>query len=132
MQCVADLTRQLTTLRNQQDRPLNLRLLEQINEQTFASKNTEFRDRIADLNLQVLAADQNRAAQAEIAEKVFELSQSLAEKWVKADCRAKRHLLGIVCLNFFLDGVSLVPAMRKPFVVLAEGLPVLLSRGDRI
>jgi site-specific DNA recombinase len=81
VQRVADLTRQLITLRNQQDRLLNLRLLEEINEQTFASKNTEFRDRIADLNLQVQAADQNRAAQAEIAEKVFELSQSLAEKW---------------------------------------------------
>lgn len=131
-QRVADLTRQLTTLRNQQDRLLNLRLLEEINEQTFAAKNTEFRDRIADLNLQVQAADQNRAKQAEIAEKVFELSQSLAEKWVKADCRAKRHLLGIVCLNFLLDGVSLVPEMRKPFVALAEGLSVLSSRGDKI
>lgn len=131
-QRVAELNRQLTTLRNQQDRLLNLRLLDEINEQTFAAKNTEMRDRIAEVNLQVQATDQNRQEQAEIAEKVFELSQSLADKWVNADCRAKRHLLGIVCLNFLLDGVSLVPEMRKPFVALAEGLPVLLSRGDRI
>jgi hypothetical protein len=66
----------------------------------IAAKNTEFRDRIAELNLQAQAADQNRQEQAEIAQKVFELSQSLAENWLDADCRAKRHLLRIVCLNF--------------------------------
>jgi hypothetical protein len=49
---VAELNRQFTSLRNQQDRLLNLRHLEEIDEQTFAGKNTELRDRIADLNLQ--------------------------------------------------------------------------------
>jgi hypothetical protein len=42
----------------------------------------------------------------------------------------KRQLLEIVCLNFCLDGASLVVEMRKPFDVLAEGLLVLFSRGD--
>lgn len=41
---VADINRQLTSLRQQQDRLLNLRLLNEINAETFASKSQEFRD----------------------------------------------------------------------------------------
>jgi site-specific DNA recombinase len=63
---------------------------------------------------------------------VFELSQTLTEKWVSADVSAKRQLLEIVCLNFSLDGATLSAAMRKPFGVLAEGLSVSYSRDDRI
>lgn len=131
-QRLSELNRQLTLLRTQQDRLLNLRLLDEISEQTFGSKNTEIRDRIAELNLQMQAADQTRAEQARLAEKVFELSQSLQDKWLTADSQSKRHLLGIVCLNFQLDGATLVPQMRKPFGFLAEGLSVLSSRGDKI
>jgi hypothetical protein len=38
------------SLRNQQDRLLNLRLVDAIDESTFASNNTELRDRIATCN----------------------------------------------------------------------------------
>jgi hypothetical protein len=34
-------------------------------------------------------------------------------------------------LNCTLDGVTLVPTIRKPFDVLAEGLLVSSSRADR-
>ncbi len=128
----AELNRQLTSLRNQQDRLLNLRLHEEIDESTFADKNRELRDRITQLTNQVDGCDRNRAEQAEIALKAFELSQTLKAKWVKADVRAKRQLLDITCLNFLLDDVTLVPQIRKPFDVLAEGHFVLSSRGDRI
>ena len=127
-----ELTRQLTVLQNQQDRLLNLRLLEEIDESTFAAKNTEFRDRIAQVKLQLEACDRRRTEHGEIALKAFELSQTLREKWVTADYQAKRRLLEIVCLNFRLDGVSLVPTIRKPFDVLAEGLTSVEDRGDRI
>jgi len=63
---------------------------------------------------------------------VFELSQTLATKWVAADIPEKRLLLEIVCLNWTLDGVSLSPTMRKPFDLLAEGLLVSSSRGEGI
>jgi len=58
--------------------------------------------------------------------------QTLKDKWLNADVAAKRQLLEIVCLNFRLDGATLVPAIRKPFDVLAEGLLVSYSRGDGI
>lgn len=127
---IDDLNRQLSTLRQQQDRLLNLRLLDEIDQHTYAGKNTELRDRIAQLSLRVEAHDRNRTELAELAEKVFELSQTIEQQWVSADVPEKRRLLQIVCLNFSLVGASLVPVIRKPFDVLAEGLLVSSSRGD--
>jgi hypothetical protein len=109
------LQRQLTSLRNQQDRLLNLRLVDEIDESTFASKNTGLRDRIATCKLQVDAADRGQDEQAELALKVFGLSQSLTDKWLTADCGVKRQILQMVCLNLKLDVATLVPTMRKPF-----------------
>ena len=48
--------------------------------------------------------------------------------WVNADIRAKRQILEILCLNFSLVDVTLVPEWRKPFDVLAEGLDSKNSR----
>jgi site-specific DNA recombinase len=129
---IQQLQRELTQLRQQQDRLLNLRLLEEIGTDTFAAKSTELRDRVAQLTLQLEAADRDRGEQGELAVKTFELSQSLVAKWVAADYAAKRQLLEIVFLNFTLDGVSLGYEMRKPFDVLAKGLLVSSSRSDKI
>jgi hypothetical protein len=41
---------------------------------------------------------------AELAAKVFELSQTLKEQWFTADYATKRRLLEIVCLNCRFDG----------------------------
>ena len=129
---LAELNRQLTLLRKQQDQLLNLRLLGEIDQDTFAAKGTELRDRIARLSIEVDAHDRSREEQGEIALAAFELSQTLQEKWVTADYRAKRRMLEIVCLNFTLVDVTLVPAIRKPFDVLAEGLVSENSRAERI
>ncbi len=126
------LQRELTLLRQQQDRLLNLRLLDEIDRDTFAAKNTELRDRIAEIALRIESADRSRSEQAELAERVFELSQALEEKWLTADFAAKRQLLDIVFLNFTLDGVSLCYELRKPFDMLVEGLTVPSDRGDKI
>ncbi len=45
--------RELTVLRDQQDRLLNLRLLGEVEADTFARKNTALRDRIAALTMQL-------------------------------------------------------------------------------
>lgn len=129
---IAEINRQLTSLRQQQDRLLNLRLLDEINAETFGTKSQEFRDRISRLTLELESQDRNRAEMAELAAKVFELSQSLEDKWVEANPAAKRQLLNIVCLNCTLVGANLVPTIRKPFDVLARGLLVASSRSDRI
>jgi len=128
----SELTRQETLLVQQQDRLLNLRLSDDIDQPTFARKSTELRDRLASIKLQLDALDRSRDELGELASKVFELSQTLRQQWLTADYSAKRRILEIVCLNCTLDGATLCPEMRKPFDVLAEGLISKNSRGDRI
>ena len=82
------------------------------------------------MKLEIDVADLGRHETIDIAVKAFELSQTLREKWFSADYSAKRRILEITCLNWTLDGVSLVPTMRKPFDLLAKGLVSKDSRGD--
>ena len=55
-----DVQRELSGLRDQQDRLLNLRLMDEIEADTFARKNTELRDRIAMLTLQLEPSHRRR------------------------------------------------------------------------
>ena len=126
------LQQELIDVRDQQDRLLNLRMLEEIDADTFSSKNRDMRDRTAELQLEIETCDRGRNETIDIAVKAFELSQSLRDKWLTADYAAKRRILEIVCLNCSLDGVSLVATMRKPFDLLAKGLVSKDSRDDKI
>ncbi len=128
----AELQRQETLLVQQQDRLLNLRLSEDVDQETFARKHTELRDRLASIKLQLDDVDRSHDETAELAAKAFELSQTLRQQWLIAAYPEKRRLLEIVFLNSRLDGVTLVPTMRKPFDVLTEGLLLKNSRADRI
>jgi hypothetical protein len=115
---------QLDDVRRQQERLLNLHLAGAIDEQTFATKNVELRDRVATLTLQMEATDRKKDEKGDLALRVFELSQRLREKWITADFPVRRRLLNLVCLNFVLQGASLVITCRKPFNPLVEGLSV--------
>jgi DNA invertase Pin-like site-specific DNA recombinase len=126
------LERDLKLVTQQQERLLNLRLLDEINTDTYSRKSVELRDREAELRLAAEACSRNRHEEADIAVQAFELSQKLREKWVTADYAAKRRILEILCLNLRLDGATLVATMRKPFDVLAERLISENSRGERI
>ena len=90
----------------------------------------EIRDRLASIKLQLDGLDRSHDETAELAAKVFELSQTLKQQWLVADYPEKRRLLGVVFLNPRLDGVTLVLAM-KPFDILAKRLLSENSRGDR-
>ena len=122
---------ELAAVRDQQKRLLNLRLMEEIEADTFAAKSQELRDREAELKMLIDFADRDRHEIIDLAVKAFELSQSLRERWVTADFSAKRKMLEIICLNWRLDDVTLVATTRKPFDLLIEGPPEKESRGDR-
>ena len=47
---LAELQRQISSVQQQRDELLNLRIQKEIDEETFASKNTELRDRSESLN----------------------------------------------------------------------------------
>ena len=125
----AELQRQETLIAAQQDRLLNLRIDDQIDETTFNRKQTEMRDRLASIKLQLDVLDRSRDENAEITSKVFELSQTLRQRWLTADYAEKRKIVEIVWLNCRLIDGSLVPQIRKPFDVLVEGLLVPESGG---
>ncbi|MBP7937905.1 MAG: recombinase family protein [Phycisphaerae bacterium] len=124
--------KELTSVQKQRDQLLNLRLLDEIDNDSFRSKDAELRDRQARLELQLEACSRDHRENGELAVKVFELSQHLEDKWITADPRAKRQILEMLRLNFRLDGASLVMTMRKPFELLSEGPLVQSSRGDWI
>ncbi len=128
----AELIRQQTLVTTQQDRLLSMRLSDDIDQELFAKKHLELRDRLAQFKLQLDVLDRSHDETAELAVKVFELSQTLREQWLTADYSAKRRLLEIVFLNCTFDDGTLCPTMRKPFDILAEGLLVSSSRDDRI
>lgn len=58
-------------VRDHQNRLLNLRLLEEIDANTYAAKAQELRDREATLKLQIDAADRTRHETIDIAVKAF-------------------------------------------------------------
>lgn len=124
--------RELEAVRKQKQRLLDLRLLDEIESETFAAKQTELRSKETRLLTKLEGCGRQHSERADLAVKVFELSQALSAKWLAADIAEKRLLLEIIGLNWTLDGVNLVPQMRKPFDLLAEGLLVSSSRGDRI
>ncbi len=62
-----------------------MRLADEIDEASFAAKQTELRDRLSNIKLQLEVLDRSHDEYAELASKVFELSQSLTEKWLTAD-----------------------------------------------
>ena len=124
--------RELESVRKQKERLLNLRLLDEIGADTFAQKQADLRTAEGRLQAKLEGCGRQQSERAELAVKVFELSQALPQKWLAADIAEKRLLLEIICLNWTLDGVKLVPQIRKPFDLLAEGLLVSSSRGDKI
>jgi len=126
---------QLQDQRQRTERKLN-RLLElylagDIDRQAHRTKQAELQEQRDAVALQMEAIGRQGDEQTDIAIKVFELSQHLKEKWLTAEIPEKRRILEILCLNWTLDGVTLVGEMRKPFDALAKGLSVPLNRGDR-
>ena len=109
-----------------------MRLMDEIDQVVFASKQTELRDRIATFKLQIDSVDRSHDEIAELASKVFELSQNLAAKWFTASVPEKRQMLDIEFLNLQFVDVSLCATIRKPFDVLTEGLILKNSRGNKI
>jgi len=128
----SSLKRQLTLTKHQKAALLNLRLVDEIDRETFAAKHTELRDIEQRLELDIEAHGRRQSEYADLAIKAFELSQALQQKWDSVDIPEKRQILEVICLNFALVNLTLVPKIRRPFDVLAEGLVCQNGRGDWI
>ena len=88
-------------------------MADDVDQETFARKGTEIRDRLASIKLQLDALDRSHDETAELASKVFVLLQTLRQQWLTADYGAKRRILEIVCLNCRLDDATLCRRIEK-------------------
>jgi replicative superfamily II helicase len=80
-----DIQRQLDETRRQQARLLNLHLAGMVDETMYGAKNTELRDLVARLTLQLEATDRRKDENADLAIKAFELSQDIPGKCLRLD-----------------------------------------------
>ena len=87
-----ELQDELVAVRAQQDRLLNLRMLDEIDSDTYASKSRELRDQEAALKLEIDVTDRGRHKIIDIAVKAFELSQALGRNGLRLIT-----LLNVVC-----------------------------------
>ena len=129
---IAKLERLQSEIRGKQDRLLNLRMDDEISKEQYEKKNRELREQEGNLSIRLAELQQDRHENTDNAIKSFELSQHLIETWNTSDFRAKRKILGILCLNLTLNGASLDIEWRKPFDMIAEGLDLNKSGEDRI
>ena len=108
-----ELIRQQNLLVSNQDRLLNMRFNDEIDQEAFGRKQTELRDRLASIKLQRDVVDRSHDETAELAAKVFELSQTLRQQWLTADYAAKRRILEIVLLNSRPDNKKALRRARR-------------------
>lgn len=74
-----ELQRQETLIDGQQNRLLDMRLAEEIDEATFARKHTEMRDRLTSIKLQLDVLDRSHDETADLAAKVFAIPQTIKQ-----------------------------------------------------
>ena len=135
----ADNKHQREELRRQHDQVaaklttlLELRMDGEIDQAEYAAKRTQLQDRQAGIRVQLETADRDGNEIAELAIQAFELSQSLAERWVKADYKAKRTILSVMLETVRLNSENLEYSLRKPFVYLRDVKLVPLNGGGGI
>lgn len=99
---------------------LDLRMEGEIGTEEYAAKRQELRERESAIRLQLETSDRDSWEIADLAIKAFELSQSLKERWFKADYNAKRAILEILFESVRLNSENVEFSLRKPFDVLAN------------
>ncbi|HEX4054718.1 MAG TPA: recombinase family protein [Tepidisphaeraceae bacterium] len=99
---------------------LELRVDGEIGQEEYAAKHRELHERQSAIRLQLETTDMDGEELAALAIKAFELSQSLKERWVTADYRAKRTILEIMCESVLSNSEKLDISLRKPFNLLRD------------
>jgi len=108
---------------------LDLRMENEIGADEYAAKRAELRERQSAIRLQLEVSDLDAEQIADRALAAFELSQSLVQRWVKADYTAKRTILEIMVKSALLNSENIEISLKKPFDVLSNGLSKTLSGG---
>ena len=122
-----ELTRQREQINAKLQTLLDLRMDGEITADDYALKRQELYERQSAIALQLQTSDRDGREIADLAIKAFELSQSLRERWVKANYNARRTILGIMLKTVRLNSGNLEFVPRKPFDLLRDEKFVPLS-----
>ena len=128
-----ELERQQVGLETKLNTLLDMRISSEISPEEYATKHRELHERQAAIRVQQETIDQDGKEIAELAIKAFELSQSLRERWVRADYAAKRTILEIMCKEVLSNSEKMVISLRKPFDLLRDEkiVPLIGATGNR-
>jgi site-specific DNA recombinase len=99
---------------------LEMRMEAEITPAEYTIKRAELHDRQAALRVQIETTDRDDHEIADLAIKAFELSQSLVERWLTADYKAKRTILSIMLETVRLNSENIEFSLRKPFDLLRD------------
>ncbi len=91
------------------------------------SKRAELHERQSAIRLQLETTDRDDREVADLALRVFELSQTLNTRWKDADYSAKREILELLVESACLNSENLVICLKKPFDLIANQFPVSLN-----
>ena len=129
----AELDRQNGVIEAKLKTLLELRIDGEISTDDFSAKRSELHQRQTEIRRQLEDAQAGTGEIADRAVKVFELSQSLENRWKNGDFHAKRELLDILCENVRLNSEKVEIALRKPFDVIESlsGVSVNGAGGNR-
>ncbi len=126
------LQKRRSELATMQDRLLNAYLAGTVDEAVYKAKTSELKSEDATTGESLAALGDVDPARGKTAMALFDFAQNAAEMWRGSNNAVRREILDLVCLNRTLTDLTLVAPKRKPFDVLAEGLILKNSRGDRI
>jgi DNA invertase Pin-like site-specific DNA recombinase len=126
------LARRKTELATMQDRLLNAYLAGTVEEAIYQAKSNELKAEAATADASLAQLGNVDPARGETAVALFDWSQRAADVWRGSNSAIRREILDAVYLNRSLDHLNLATIKRKPFDVLAKGLGLKNSRGDRI
>lgn len=126
------LAKRQSELKGMQDRLLTVFLAGAVDEATFRAKSAELGGQMAVVEESLRKLGESDKHRGEVARTVFGWSQNAADLWRGSNSSVRRDILDLVCLNRTLGDVTLYAPKRKPFDVLAEGLKIENSRGERI
>jgi hypothetical protein len=117
----AAIQQRLGMLRNRMDQIYEDKLEGKISEEFWQRKQNEYREQERLLEAQ-LSSLQKTVSTKDIltVERVFELANKAHYLYLTQDSAERGHLLKSVLLNCVTDGVSLVPAYRKPFDLIFD------------
>lgn len=126
---------QLTRISEREHRLARMMLDERLSPEQYDDLQAELRVEKQAILQGIEAAGRDRSESVDLVADTFELTQHLAEKWDAAGVPERRQILQILALNWTLEGRTLLPSLRMPFDLLADGLLAAAAadgRGDWI